>query len=146
MVTENAEDRMSSRPEHPWVASGVGEVRFGPVVHPVPDAERLREQVQLIESLGYDAIWTYDHPTYLGAADCWITLALMATATSTIRLGSAVSCIAYRSPVLLALVPLAARDPSAWRFVLDSLLPPWSLARSAGFSRSTPRSRHGLRS
>lgn len=118
MVTENAEDRIWSRPVHPWVTSGVGEVRFGPVVHPAPDAERLREQAQLIESLGYDAIWTYDHPTFLGAADCWITLALLATATSTIRLGSAVSCIAYRSPVVLARMAADVDQLSHGRLVL----------------------------
>ena len=34
--------------------------------------------------------------------DCWTTLAALAGVTRTIRLGTQVSCVAYRSPVLLA--------------------------------------------
>src|SRR5438132_13057051 len=34
--------------------------------------------------------------------DCWTTLAAVAAVTRTIRLGTHVSCVAYRPPVLLA--------------------------------------------
>ena len=53
----------------------------------------------MAEDLGFDACWAYAHPTRL--ADCWTTLAALAVATKKIRLLSLVSCISYRSPVLL---------------------------------------------
>jgi alkanesulfonate monooxygenase SsuD/methylene tetrahydromethanopterin reductase-like flavin-dependent oxidoreductase (luciferase family) len=116
MVTGSADDRTWS--VHPWVASGQGDVRFGIMVQPSADGERLRELAQRIEALRYDAIWTYDHPLSLGAADCWITLALVATATSTIRVGSAVSCIPYRHPALLARMAADVDQLSDGRLVL----------------------------
>lgn len=87
---------------HPWVASGLGIVRFGVMVHATSDWEGLRELARSIESLDYDVIWAYDHPVTIGAADCWTTLAQVATATTSIRLGSAVACAPYRHPALLA--------------------------------------------
>jgi alkanesulfonate monooxygenase SsuD/methylene tetrahydromethanopterin reductase-like flavin-dependent oxidoreductase (luciferase family) len=100
MVTRTADDGMW--PVHPWVASGQGTVRFGIMVHATSDWKSLRELVRLVEDLGYDVIWAYDHPVTIGAADCWTTLAQVATATTAIRLGSAVACAGYRHPALLA--------------------------------------------
>jgi alkanesulfonate monooxygenase SsuD/methylene tetrahydromethanopterin reductase-like flavin-dependent oxidoreductase (luciferase family) len=105
-------------PTHPWVASGQGTVTFGIMVHPSADADHLGQLARRIETLGYDAIWTYDHPVTLGAADCWITLALLATATTSIRLGSAVTCVAYRHPALLARVAADIDQISHGRLVL----------------------------
>jgi alkanesulfonate monooxygenase SsuD/methylene tetrahydromethanopterin reductase-like flavin-dependent oxidoreductase (luciferase family) len=100
------------------VASGQGTVTFGIMVYPSADAEHLGQLARRIETLGHDAIWTYDHPVTLGAADCWITLALLATATTSIRLGSAVSCVAYRHPALLARVAADIDQISQGRLVL----------------------------
>jgi F420-dependent oxidoreductase-like protein len=62
----------------------------------------------LAESLGYDSIWVYDHfhnvprPAHEAVFECWTTMAALAEATTTIRLGQMVGCAAYRSPALLA--------------------------------------------
>ena len=61
-----------------------------------------------IECLGYDSLWLYDHfhtvprteiePTF----ECWTTMAALAEATSSIRLGQLVTCAQYRNPAYLA--------------------------------------------
>lgn len=62
----------------------------------------------LIERLGYDSLWVYDHfhnvPRPAGEAvfECWTTMAAISQLTSTIRLGQMVGCNGYRSPALLA--------------------------------------------
>ena len=61
-----------------------------------------------LERLGYDSLWLYDHfhtvprteiqPTF----ECWTTMAALAEATRTIRLGQLVTCAQYRNPGYLA--------------------------------------------
>lgn len=69
---------------------------------------RCRETALLIESLGYDSVWVYDHfhnvptPAHEAVFECWTTMAALAEATSTIRLGQMVSCTSYRHPSLTA--------------------------------------------
>jgi alkanesulfonate monooxygenase SsuD/methylene tetrahydromethanopterin reductase-like flavin-dependent oxidoreductase (luciferase family) len=58
--------------------------------------------VQEAEALGFDSVWAQDHPPRY--PDWGTTLAALALATRTIRLGPLVSCIAYRNPVVLAQV------------------------------------------
>ncbi|HEX6108337.1 MAG TPA: LLM class flavin-dependent oxidoreductase, partial [Ktedonobacteraceae bacterium] len=60
----------------------------------------MHDLAQMAEGLGFDSFWRIDHPM-LGH-DCWTTLAAVAAVTRTIRLGTHVSCVAYRPPVLLA--------------------------------------------
>jgi alkanesulfonate monooxygenase SsuD/methylene tetrahydromethanopterin reductase-like flavin-dependent oxidoreductase (luciferase family) len=76
---------------------------------PLADWARCHECVQMAEELGFDSYWTQDSPREV--ADCWMTLAALAVTTKTIRLGSAVSCIAFRNPVLLARM---AADVDRW--------------------------------
>jgi len=64
------------------------------------DWEQYHECAQLAEELGLDSMWVADHPLILG--DCWTKLAALAVTTRRIRLGSLVSCVYYRNPVLLA--------------------------------------------
>jgi alkanesulfonate monooxygenase SsuD/methylene tetrahydromethanopterin reductase-like flavin-dependent oxidoreductase (luciferase family) len=85
---------------HPWVANGQQAIRFGIVGGPSGDWPALRDFVQLAEELGFDGYWHPDHP--LLRQDCWTTLAAVAAVTGHLRLGSLVSCVAYRNPVLLA--------------------------------------------
>jgi alkanesulfonate monooxygenase SsuD/methylene tetrahydromethanopterin reductase-like flavin-dependent oxidoreductase (luciferase family) len=95
---------------HPWVAEGQHTVRFGVgMLDPRTDWARYHDSVQMAEELGFDSYWTIDHPTE--NADCWTTLAALAVSTKTIRLGSIVSCISYRSPTLLARM---AADVDRW--------------------------------
>ena len=62
----------------------------------------------LAEGLGYDSIWLYDHfhnvprPAHETVFECWTTMAALAEATTTIRLGQMVSCTPYRPPALSA--------------------------------------------
>ena len=85
---------------HPWVAHGQQGVRFGIVGGPRGDWPVLRDFVQLAEELGFDSYWRPDHPLRL--PDCWTSLAAIAASTDRLRLGSLVSCVCYRNPVLLA--------------------------------------------
>jgi alkanesulfonate monooxygenase SsuD/methylene tetrahydromethanopterin reductase-like flavin-dependent oxidoreductase (luciferase family) len=85
---------------HPWVASGQQSIRFGIVGGPHGDWPALRDFVQMTEELGFDSYWRPDHPLLL--SDCWTTLAAVAAVTQRLRLGSMVSCVSYRNPVLLA--------------------------------------------
>jgi alkanesulfonate monooxygenase SsuD/methylene tetrahydromethanopterin reductase-like flavin-dependent oxidoreductase (luciferase family) len=89
-----------SRPTHPWVAEARHRVRFAIVGAFLRDWSRRLEFVQRAEELGFDAYWSNDHPNR--SMDPWTMLAALAMATRKIRLISLVSCIYYRSPVLLA--------------------------------------------
>jgi alkanesulfonate monooxygenase SsuD/methylene tetrahydromethanopterin reductase-like flavin-dependent oxidoreductase (luciferase family) len=53
-----------------------------------------------MEAGGIDSYWSYDHPQ--SHADCWTALSALAATTKTIKLGTLVDCIYYRSPYLLA--------------------------------------------
>lgn len=59
------------------------------------------------ERLGFDSAWLYDHFLALGdtqapCLEAWTTLAALATETQRLRLGTMVTCYAYRHPALLA--------------------------------------------
>lgn len=68
----------------------------------------LRRAARRLEEIGYDSLWLYDHfhtvpraeiqPTF----ECWTTMAALAEATSTVRLGQLVTCSLYRNPAYLA--------------------------------------------
>jgi alkanesulfonate monooxygenase SsuD/methylene tetrahydromethanopterin reductase-like flavin-dependent oxidoreductase (luciferase family) len=101
---------------HPWVANGQGQVRFGIVGGPMGDWPTLHDFVQMVEGLGFDSYWRPDHP--LLTPDCWTTLAAVATSTQRLRLGSMVSCVFYRNPVLLARIVADVDRVSQGRVVL----------------------------
>jgi alkanesulfonate monooxygenase SsuD/methylene tetrahydromethanopterin reductase-like flavin-dependent oxidoreductase (luciferase family) len=83
------------------VAEQAHRVRFGVggTVN-LADWPRLRAWAQMVERLGFDALWLGDHP--MGGSDCWTTLAALALHTERLRLGPLVSCVYYRSAGLLA--------------------------------------------
>ena len=69
--------------------------------------EMIRQRVLAAEKLGFDGYWVVDHMWGSGAADLdflegWTTIAGLAEATSTIRLGVLVTCNPFRHPGLLA--------------------------------------------
>ena len=84
---------------HPWASLGTQRLRFG-IIAATQSWPQMRDLAQMAEGLGFDSFWRVDHP--MGSHDCWTTLAALAAVTQTIRLGTHVSCVAYRSPVLLA--------------------------------------------
>lgn len=102
-------------PAHPWVVGGQTALRFGVAGGPT-DWGALRDFVQTAEGLGFDSYWSPDHP--LLRPDCWTTLAAVAASTSRLRLGSLVSCIYYRHPVLLARLVADVDRLSGGRVVL----------------------------
>ncbi len=86
---------------HPWVAAGRDRVRFAVSIYPnPPDWPGFIRHVRWMEDHGIDGYFSYDHPA--ANADCWTALAALAASTSTIRLGTAIDCVYYRSPYLLA--------------------------------------------
>jgi F420-dependent oxidoreductase-like protein len=78
----------------------------------IPDPQdkwaKCRDTAILAEGLGYESIWVYDHfhkvprPAHETVFECWTTMAALAEATTTIRLGQMVSCTSYRPPTLTA--------------------------------------------
>ena len=101
---------------HPWVTESASEIRFGIAEGPRNDWPALVEFVAAIEELGFDSYWRADHP--LPSADCWTTLAGLAALTRRIRLGTAVTCTAYRNPALLARMASDVDRMSQGRLVL----------------------------
>lgn len=84
---------------------------------------------QRAEAVGFDALWVVDHLTIpvdqmvpdaepMGAWECWSLLAALAGATSRIRLGSLVSCTAFRNPTLLAKMAGTIDEVSGGRLTL----------------------------
>lgn len=102
---------------HPWVAEGSQKIRAGvSIMGPVGDWKNYLDKVQLAEKLGFDSYWFPDHPTF--TADFGTTLAALAVTTSTIRLGTLVSCIFYRNPAVLARIAADIDRLSGGRFIL----------------------------
>ncbi len=69
--------------------------------------EEVVQIARLAEQTGYHALWASDH-LYLGAQahrpclEAWTLLTALAPLTTTLRLGTLVTCYAYRHPSLLA--------------------------------------------
>ena len=101
---------------HAWVAEGKERVRFGIFVTGLTDWPSVRDFAQAIEGLGFDSLWTGDHPI-LGAT-AWPTLAALAQSTRKLRLGTLVSCVSYWNPVVLATLAADVDRLSGGRVVL----------------------------
>jgi alkanesulfonate monooxygenase SsuD/methylene tetrahydromethanopterin reductase-like flavin-dependent oxidoreductase (luciferase family) len=108
--------------QHPWVAEGAHQIRFGiawGAQDPTSSWTETRDFVQMVEGLGFDSYWTIDHPSAPpSGADCWTTLAVLAASTRTIRLGPLVSCVYYRNPMVLARMAADVDRLSGGRLIL----------------------------
>ncbi|MDQ6832188.1 MAG: LLM class flavin-dependent oxidoreductase [Chloroflexota bacterium] len=124
------------RPTHPWVAEDNGKVRFGVSMLWRSDWSAYLEWVQEAEALGFDSVWAQDHPPRY--PDWGTTLAALAMKTTTIRLGSYVSCVYYRSPLLLARTAADIDQMSNGRFVLGIGIG-YGAGEFAQFGLSIPR-------
>jgi alkanesulfonate monooxygenase SsuD/methylene tetrahydromethanopterin reductase-like flavin-dependent oxidoreductase (luciferase family) len=89
---------------HPWVAERRNRVSFALQVEarrddPVP-GERIIATGRLAEELGFDAFLAADHPSW--QSEPWLHLAALAMTTERIGLGTMVTSVLYRPPVLTA--------------------------------------------
>jgi len=83
----------------------MGKIKFGvQALQGMPDYSTLKKVVLECDHLGYDSVWVYDHLqfTYGPTLECWTVLSALAEATLKTRIGSLVTCNAFRSPSLLA--------------------------------------------
>jgi alkanesulfonate monooxygenase SsuD/methylene tetrahydromethanopterin reductase-like flavin-dependent oxidoreductase (luciferase family) len=101
---------------HPWVAESESHIRFG-VFGGGEDWTETWDWVQMVEGLGFDSYWLGDHPVAF-PFDCWVRLAVLAHATTRIRLGPLVNCIYYRDTVVMARQAADVDTISGGRLVL----------------------------
>lgn len=83
----------------------VENVKFGvQALQAMPDYSTLKKVVLECERLGFDSVWVYDHLqfTYGPTFESWTILAALAETTRKIRIGTLVTCNAFRYPSLLA--------------------------------------------
>ncbi|SFC00227.1 Luciferase-like monooxygenase [Nocardioides terrae] len=98
-------------------------MRLGVVVMQTRPWRQLAADFRLVEELGYDAAYVYDHLTHPTAAGGWLgdgftTLAAAAGVTERIELGPLVASGALHSPVALARLAATVQDVSGGRLVL----------------------------
>ncbi|GAA1960415.1 LLM class flavin-dependent oxidoreductase [Nocardioides panacihumi] len=98
-------------------------MRLGVVVLQTRPWRQLAADFTLMEELGYDAAYVYDHLTHPSAAGGWLadgftTLAAAAGVTDRIELGPLVASGALHSPVALARLAATVQDVSGGRLVL----------------------------
>ncbi|MEV1068049.1 LLM class flavin-dependent oxidoreductase [Streptomyces sp. NPDC050263] len=108
---------------------------------------------QAAEELGFGGVFRSDHfldhrpgRTADGVTtDVWVTLAGLARETRRVRLGSLLTCAAYRPPAVLAAMVAQVDDMSAGRVELG-LGAGWSAAEHAalGIALRTPRERFAV--
>jgi alkanesulfonate monooxygenase SsuD/methylene tetrahydromethanopterin reductase-like flavin-dependent oxidoreductase (luciferase family) len=84
---------------------------------------KLRERVHIVERLGYDSVWFYDHFYSPGTPDvpsfeAWTLVSALAAVTDKIRFGHLVLCNPFRDPALLAHMALTLDAISAGRLEL----------------------------
>lgn len=81
----------------------------------------LRELARLAEEVGLDALWLADHVAIAPGwpfRETWTTLSAIAASTGRIRIGTLVTCTAFRSPVLLASMADMVDEIAGGRLVL----------------------------
>ena len=105
---------------HPWVAARRTRISFALQVEarrddPAPSQSMLAAG-QLAEELGFDAFLAADHPSW--QSEPWLHLAALAGSTERIRLGTMVSSVLYRPPVLTARLAADIDHLSHGRLVL----------------------------
>jgi alkanesulfonate monooxygenase SsuD/methylene tetrahydromethanopterin reductase-like flavin-dependent oxidoreductase (luciferase family) len=89
---------------HPWVAARRDRITFALQVDTRGDDPAPSQSVlaagQLAETLGFDAFFTGDHPSW--QSEVWLHMAALAVTTERIGLGPMVTSVLYRPPLLTA--------------------------------------------
>ncbi|MDH2416561.1 LLM class flavin-dependent oxidoreductase [Nocardioides sp. CER19] len=98
-------------------------MRLGVIVMQTRPWRQLAADFRLMEELGYDAAYVYDHLTHPTAAGGWLadgftTLAAAAGVTDRMELGPLVASGHLHSPVALARLAATVQDVSGGRLVL----------------------------
>ncbi len=81
---------------------------YANMASPVDQWQTTVDMAVLIEELGFDSVWVYDHfhnvprPIHSTVFECWTVMAAIIQRTSRVRLGQMVSCNAYRHPSVVA--------------------------------------------
>ena len=105
---------------HPWVAAHRNRTSFALQVEARRDDPAPGQSVlaagRLAEELGFDAFLAADHPSW--QSEPWLHLAALAVSTERIGLGTMVSSVLYRPPVLTARLASDRDNLSDGRLVL----------------------------
>ncbi len=102
---------------HPWVAAADNGTRWGVQLVLGDDGLGvIRERARLVEQLGYDGFFIFDHPAL--QADNWLCLSAVSSVTERVRLGSFVNCVTYRHPAMVARYAADLDNLSDGRLVL----------------------------
>src|SRR5215212_3758154 len=105
---------------HPWVAAHQHRISFALQVEARRDDPAPGQSVlaagRMAEELGFDAFLAADHPSW--QSEPWLHLAALAGSTERIRLGTMVSSVLYRPPVLIARLAADLDHLSNGRLVL----------------------------
>jgi alkanesulfonate monooxygenase SsuD/methylene tetrahydromethanopterin reductase-like flavin-dependent oxidoreductase (luciferase family) len=85
----------------------------------------LHQMANRAEEVGFDSFWIPDHLIFKnpdqpvhGPWECWSLLSALAATTSRMELGTAVTCVGFRSPGLLAKMADTVDEISGGRLVL----------------------------
>ena len=126
---------------HPWVAEADNGIRWAiQLVLGDEGLARLLDAGQRVEDLGFDGCFIFDHPSI--QADPWTSLSALAGVTERVRLGSAVNCVSYRHPTMLARLATDLDHISDGRLVLGlgiGWLIPEFAALGLAFASATER-------
>jgi alkanesulfonate monooxygenase SsuD/methylene tetrahydromethanopterin reductase-like flavin-dependent oxidoreductase (luciferase family) len=110
--------------------------------------DRVRELAQLIDQLGFDSLWVWDHfyavygDTHRPNLEGWQLLSALATTTSSVKLGCLVSAVTHRNPAVLANMATTNDNISNGRTILG-LGAAWNVAEhlAYGMALGTPAER-----
>jgi len=86
--------------------------------------DEVRDASVLIDRLGYDSLWSYDHFVPLGSdpttpvLDGWTVLSVLGALTARVRLGILVTGVTHRNPAILAKMASTLDHVSGGRVIL----------------------------